>query len=200
MERRYTSPLRQQQQEMTRNRIMEALVALITEGRIADFTVRDVADKAGVSYGSVYRYYPTREALLDGLDPWSQQFTQHTPMPDRLEEVPQAMRAALAGFESRAEEAVAVHSALTALNMRTQGSRTRDERLRNLIAAAVPELSEAEQRKASAILRHIGGVAGWMAMRQRFGLSAEETAEALGWATEVLIRDLKQRASKEETT
>lgn len=198
MERRYSSPLRQQQQEMTRTRIMEALVALITEGKIADFTVRDVAVRAGVSYGSVYRHYPSREALLDALDIWAQQNQQIPPMPGALDKLPEWIKATAAGFEGAGETTMAVSTALTALNIRPEGSRLRDAHLRSLVAAAVPGIGQAEARQAAAILRHLCSAATWTALRQRFGLSGEETAEALSWGMAVLIRDLAKRATKEE--
>jgi AcrR family transcriptional regulator len=198
MERRYSSPLRHQQQEMTRIRIADALVALISEGKIHDFTVRDVAERAGVSYGSVYRHYPTREALLHALHAWVEKIPDIPPMPAALDELPAWTRAMVAGFEGVGETAMVVSTALTALKIRPEGTRRRDEHVHNLIAEAVPGIEQADLRQATAILRHMSNVAAWTALRQYYGLSAEETAAALSWATEVVIRDLAERAAKGE--
>ncbi|MCB1015943.1 MAG: TetR/AcrR family transcriptional regulator, partial [Acidimicrobiales bacterium] len=32
-----------------------------------DFSVQGVADRCGISHRTVYRHFPTRESLLDGL-------------------------------------------------------------------------------------------------------------------------------------
>jgi AcrR family transcriptional regulator len=50
----------------TRDRILDAVVALITEEHPATVSVPAVARRAGVSVATVYRYFPTKEQLLDG--------------------------------------------------------------------------------------------------------------------------------------
>lgn len=198
MGKRYDSPLRQQQQEMTRNRIMEALIDLINEGRIYDFTVRDVAERAGVSYGSVYRHYPTREALLHALGNWAQKLPNVPEVPGTLAEIPAWIRVGMREFETRAETMIAFIGATHALNIRLEGTRRRDEHFMRLIAAEVPGKEEAEVRKVAAVMRHLTNSSAWRAMRVTYGLSGDETADALSWALDVLIQNLKERSQKEE--
>jgi AcrR family transcriptional regulator len=200
MERRYSSPLREQQQEMTRARIMEALLALITEGKIADFTVRDVAKRAGVSYASVYRHYPTREALLDALTTWVELLPQMPPMPMVLAELPEWTKVIAAAFAASGETTMAVSRALTVLNVLPEGTRRRDAHLQALVAAAVPRIGQAELRQVAAIFRHLSNSGAWTALQQRYGLSADETAAALSWATGVLIDSLLDKESKPSIT
>lgn len=65
--RSYTSPLRSNQKENTREHILNTVAEIISEGRILDFSVKDVAVRAGISYGTVYRHFPTRESFLEAL-------------------------------------------------------------------------------------------------------------------------------------
>ena len=53
--------------ERTRSRILDAAVALVTEQNDAAFSVPDVATRAGVALRTVYRYFPTRQHLIDGV-------------------------------------------------------------------------------------------------------------------------------------
>src|SRR5215472_1572236 len=62
--------LRARQTELTRDLILEALVDLVVERPLADFSLQDVADRAGVSLRTVYRHFASREALLEALLPW----------------------------------------------------------------------------------------------------------------------------------
>lgn len=56
---------REQQKEATRRRIVRAVAELVAEAHPAAISVPTVAAKAGVSVATVYRYFPTKEALLD---------------------------------------------------------------------------------------------------------------------------------------
>ena len=53
--------LRVRHAELTNEAILRALVDVIREGGVHDFNVHKVADAAGVSHRTVYRYYATRE-------------------------------------------------------------------------------------------------------------------------------------------
>src|SRR4051812_32741892 len=67
MSRTYESPKRAEQAAATRRKILEALVALITEERPATISVPQVAKRAGVSVRIVYHHFPNKDALFDGL-------------------------------------------------------------------------------------------------------------------------------------
>ncbi len=54
----------QRRGESTRNRIVEAAVSILERDGIRSFSMRQVAAAAGVSVGSVYEYFPSRQALL----------------------------------------------------------------------------------------------------------------------------------------
>jgi len=184
---------------MTRDRILEALIQLLAEGRLHDFTIRDVAERAGVSYASVYRHYSTREALLRALHGWVEKRPSLPPMPESLEELPSWIKGLIAGLEGEgAEGALAASAALSALNIHPEGTRRRDEQMQRMVAEVAPRVQPAKVRQVSAVLRHLSNSAAWRTMRVSFGLSGEEAAEALSWALGVLIREIKERGMEEE--
>jgi AcrR family transcriptional regulator len=59
--------LREAHTNDTRQRIVDAVAALLVEEHPATLSVPAVAARAGVSLRTVYRYFPTKEALLDGV-------------------------------------------------------------------------------------------------------------------------------------
>jgi AcrR family transcriptional regulator len=65
--RTYSSPLRAEHAALTRDRIVDAAVALLNEGDSADIAMQDVAARAGVSVRTVYRNFATRDELFDGV-------------------------------------------------------------------------------------------------------------------------------------
>jgi AcrR family transcriptional regulator len=59
-------PLREEHKAATRQRILRALTDLLAEGHPATLSIPAVAARSGVSIPTIYRYFPTKEALLDG--------------------------------------------------------------------------------------------------------------------------------------
>ncbi len=59
------SSLREQHKRATRERIVRAVAELVADAHPASISVPAVAARAGVGVATVYRYFPTKEALLD---------------------------------------------------------------------------------------------------------------------------------------
>jgi len=57
--------LREEQRELTRRKILSAVLDLVAEASMSELSVPLVAARSGVSVATIYRYYPTRDALLD---------------------------------------------------------------------------------------------------------------------------------------
>jgi AcrR family transcriptional regulator len=58
-------PLREAHKRATRARIVQAVADLVADAHPASISVPAVAKRAGVGVATVYRYFPTKEALLD---------------------------------------------------------------------------------------------------------------------------------------
>lgn len=191
--RSYASPLRRHQQEITRDRIMEAVAEIIGEGRILCFSVKEVADRAGVSYGSVYRHFPTRESLLEALYESAAEIIGSTFTPLSLDEIPAMAGKTVAMFEEKAAIIQAFTMALAANNVQPQSRRQRGQMVQQMVAESAPHLDPEVARQVAAIICHLHSSLTWTTLRQRFGLSAEATADALTWALQALVRDLCQQ-------
>lgn len=57
--------LRQEQRELTRGKILSAVLDLVAEESMSELSVPLVAERSGVSVATIYRYYPTKDALLN---------------------------------------------------------------------------------------------------------------------------------------
>ena len=58
------SSLRAEQREVTRRKILGAVIDLVAEGTMRELSVPLVARRSGVSLATIYRYFPTRDDLL----------------------------------------------------------------------------------------------------------------------------------------
>jgi AcrR family transcriptional regulator len=53
--------------EARRDEVLDAALELFTEKGFAATRVEDIAQKAGISKGTIYLYFPSKEALMEGL-------------------------------------------------------------------------------------------------------------------------------------
>src|SRR4030095_3779844 len=96
--------LRDLHADLTRDLIFEALMRLVSEEGVHDFSIQRVANLAGVSHRTVYRYFPTREALLEGLALWLEDRMPHdlsSFSPDQAED---AIRTIHGFFEQHSQQ------------------------------------------------------------------------------------------------
>ncbi|WP_088228308.1 TetR/AcrR family transcriptional regulator [Desulfosporosinus sp. FKB] len=190
--RHYQSPLRSQQRELTRNQIMNALVEIINEGRILTFSVKEVADRAGVSYGTVYQHFPTRESLLEALyESASGIVGQKLTLKSlNIELLPEVTKRTAEVFEEHSLILQAFTTALAMQNIQPQSRRERDQKYMELIIERIPDIPTDVAKQRAAILSHLHSSLTWITLRQRFELNANQTENALEWALQTLIENL----------
>lgn len=190
--RSYKSPLRSDQKGNTRDRILDTVAEIISEGRILEFSVKDVATRAGISYGTVYRHFPTRESLLEALyEAAAEVMAQSAPFtPQSLDDIPVLAVKTLEMFEQRANLVQAFTTALLVNNVKPKSRYQRDQIMREMVIESAPSLSSRSVNEFTAIISHLYSSLTWTTLRQRYGLNSEETAEALHWALQTLIQNL----------
>jgi|GEM_PF-1254561 Transcriptional regulator len=190
--RHYQSPLRNQQRELTRNQIMNALVEIINEGRILTFSVKEVADRAGVSYGTVYQHFPTRESLLEALYEYAARSVGQdlTLKSLNIEQLPEVTKRTAEVFEEHSSILQAFTTALAMQNIQPQHRRERDQKYMELIIERIPDIPADVAKQRAAILSHLHSSLTWITLRQRFKLNANQTVNALEWALQALIENI----------
>lgn len=66
-------------QRARRQRLVDAVVALVREGRDEDLSMKEIADRAGVALGTVYRYFSSKDHLVAAaLLEWARQLERRT--------------------------------------------------------------------------------------------------------------------------
>jgi AcrR family transcriptional regulator len=177
----------------TADRILGALVDVILEGGLPGFSVQHVADRAGVSHRTVYRHFPTREALLEGLrEAVGRRMDARggVDLPRDLADIPRAVISNFALFsrDARAVEAGVRFGVGAALE--TRDRKRRSKRFRELVKSSVRGIADADAAMAGAVLRQIASSRTWLALREA-GLSDEAATRAATWATSVLLDALR---------
>lgn len=188
--------LRQRQKDMTRDLVLQALASILEEGEMLSFTMQQVADRAGISLRSLYRYFPTRETLVEAMYDWVDlhlQMPDPTIVPSTIDELPAMAEKAANLFNKQPRLVRAGVIALLTMKLQPKGREKRNKALEKLANQVTLALPRAESRRAFAVFRHLFGAQAWLSMRDQAGLDGEEAGKAVAWALQTLIEDLKKR-------
>jgi AcrR family transcriptional regulator len=185
--------LRDQHAAATRERILGAVADLLEQGRAEDLTVPAVAEASGVSLRTIYRYYATRDELLEAAGRWIGNELMRHPYPRDLDEVAELYEAGVRDFDERPGLVRAL--AFSRLGREVRGYRRRERlaAIRRALRAELTGLDEAELRRAEAVLAYLHNMLAYTTLREESGLSGAEVGDAVGWAIRTLIEDLRQR-------
>lgn len=196
--RTYHSPLRRQQQEMTINAIMHAVKTIILEGNLHNFTIHNVAKRAGVSYGSVYRYFESREALIKGFRDWSLKHISPAPSSyvETLEALPAWVERTIPLFMEHFPKIRALYAAMSAMQIHEvhEESKERDEWIARLVENAAPDADEDTRKASASVIRLLVSMQEWITLYYRYGLKEREMILTVTEGIKAQIQYLKSSA------
>lgn len=192
-----SNSLREQNALAARERILSAVAELIEQADPGELTMPAVAEASGVSLRTIYRYYPTREELLEAAGRWIGDELYKHPYPRDLDEVADLYQQGCHDFDERPGLARAL--AVSQLGQRARGYRRRErvEAIRRALRDELPGLNEEELRQAEAVLAYLHNILAYTSLREEHGLSGEEIGQAVGWAIRTLTEDLRKRNSND---
>jgi AcrR family transcriptional regulator len=191
--RPYRSSLRERQVAQTRDLILDALTELLDDRRVDEVTTRDIAARAGVSERTVYRHFPDRDALLDGMTRRVLGLAEHRPSFDHrgLDGLPALARRMMERFD---EHAIAIRAeALLNADPRRFSSDTRASTsvLVDMVAAELPDLDQRDALRIAAVLRCLCSAQAWLRMREELGVPGTESGPVVAWVVELVVRELR---------
>ncbi|HEX6459197.1 MAG TPA: TetR/AcrR family transcriptional regulator [Thermoleophilaceae bacterium] len=189
--------LREQHAEVTRERILGAVAELLESGEADELTVPEVAAASGVSLRTIYRYYATREQLLEAAGRWIGDELFNHPFPRSLDDTAERFRMECRHFDDRPGLVRALALSQLGREVRSHRRQERMGAIRRALHEEVGALREHELRRAEAVLGYLHNMLAYTTMREENGLTGAEIGEALGWAIGTLVADLRRRDRKQ---
>jgi AcrR family transcriptional regulator len=190
--------LRNAQQAETRRRIVQAVTDLLAEEHPSSISVPAVVERSGISRATVYRHFPTKEALLDasahGIDERTREWLgTDAPVVGRN----------MSEFIHRAWSELAQHlPALRASQLpglgrelrRRRGIRRRGDAVAGMQVYGIDTDSDLGQRVVRLTLA-LSSSSMLLEQLDRMGMDVDTAADDVVWAIETLAR-----AAREEQT
>ena len=180
--------LRADQRAATERRIIAAVAELITHEHPATLTVPDVARRAGMGVATIYRYFPTKEALLDAAVPvgnertWQSLTARPSPFADAAAIVRQS-------FAELGDHLDLARNQLVSPAGRAMRKR-RASRKRALLARAAADAGFPDDEATHRLLVLIELLVSapiLIELLDQHGHDTETAAAHVGWAVEALI-------------
>jgi AcrR family transcriptional regulator len=152
-----------------------------------------VAKRARVAERTIYRHFKTRAELFAAAGEWIEDNVfSYIPFtsPDEL---PDIFRKLCKRFDRYPHLARAIAMTRAGRRVRAGFRRHLIDRHHKSMAPLVRHLGPKEVRQAEALTSYLNNVLAWNAMREDFGMSSNEIADAIEWALTTLLKDIRQR-------
>lgn len=187
----YRSPLRAEQKEATRQRILDAAGRLMEDAELEEFSFAAIANEAGVQERTVYRHFPSKSALIEGLCAWFQERV-HYEFARTEHELLAKPKETFPGFAENERLVRALWSSPQGREFRLSNVAERKEGIRAAIADAVRGLPPRQAKWMAAVVHVLLSSATWQTMKDYWGLSGEEAGKASAMALELLLNAARQ--------
>ena len=186
------TPLRTRQAELTRNLILDALAERLADDDPHEFSVQEVADRAGLSHRTVYRHFPTREELVEALVHRLDEQIMVRAHPVVIpEDVPVAVRH---NFRLMEEHGPLVEPLIRLGAAADSASSYTRRRTEDLLGALEEVTGDLEPETAHAVrwtIRHLASHQTWVRLRREGNIDGALSGEAVAWAIEILLDALR---------
>jgi AcrR family transcriptional regulator len=191
-----TVGLREDHRELTRRRVLGAVLDLLAEGSLDELSVPAVARRSGVSIATIYRYFPTRDDLVvaAAAEPARQALAA---APDR-----RASDDELAAFQRTMWHDFAKNMDLLRHQVTSTAGRemrrTRLDESRRQLATYVTgqgiDPTTPEGERVIALLLLVSGSLALVELHDRQGLEVEDAVGVSLWAVRTLIDASKPKS------
>ena len=170
--------------------ILANAAAALREHPFDDISYRALGDAVGVSERTVYRHFPTRSHLLEGVAGWIESTAFPLPPFITIAQFQEAARARFVAFDSAPAFAF-VCARAASISPTTPPEPTFFTRaLVAMLATTHPSVNERDQRRVAAALRYFASAQFWARMRTGFEMSAPEIADVFDRTVAEVIGDL----------
>jgi len=192
------SSLRDRQAAVIREAILDALAARLDHDNPDDVAMPQVAADAGISLRTLYRYFPTREAMFDAV---GDHVVARLGLPREIGSPDDIAQVFLESARRGAQSPQLVRAMLwTRLGRRARSPhrRRRVAAITAALAGVTSHLPAAEARRRAGAIVYLCSLPAWISVSEECELSAEDARRGIAWAIDTLVGALRQENQQQE--
>ncbi len=190
--RAYRSPLRVEQAEQTRVRILQAFGDEVCACGNGDVTLRQVAARAGVSAPTLYRNFSSLEELADAFWDWVEPKFGSLAKVERPEDLPSLAEKLFVRFTELEALVTAMLLTRPGRKMRERGQVKRRQQMVHVLSSLTRQMPEADAQAVAGLFKLLVSGDAWYQLRQGWGLDGAAAGRVVGWALRALIGELRR--------
>jgi AcrR family transcriptional regulator len=192
-----STSLQEARAAVVRERVLEGVAAVLSAGE--DLTFAKVAKAAEVPERTVYRHFPTREALLAEVFGWAnRRIGFDGELPADREGVTTLVRRVFPGFDQIAPVIQELLVAPEGLLARLSNKDDRQQAAMAVVVSEAPGLDPATARRVAAAVQLLTTAATWQTLRHYWDMDGEEAAETAAVAVDLLLDGARSRAQRSQ--
>lgn len=184
--------LRERQAAQVRLAVLDAAVRALETRGLDDLSMGDVAEAAGISLRTLYRYFPDRPSLLEAA---GQHVVASLSLPIEIDG-PEAISASFLDaahrFDTRPHLARALVQSSAGRTARSSARPERSEAVAAALQSVTAGLEPETARRATAVITHLCSLESWVSIANDTGLEDSEAQQAVAWAIDTLVDSLRQ--------
>jgi AcrR family transcriptional regulator len=183
--------LRDRHRALSQQTIVDAAASLVNERHHLDFSMKEVAERAGVSLRTVYNHFPDRNDLLDALGRVFEERSAALGQPQAADLGDETdLASAIRSSHRVAEELGGISEAFAQMPLADAGrDAARAERTQKLvdhIASLMPTTPIEVSTRIALLLRHLISHRSWFWLTREYGLETDEVTDLVVWTLETL--------------
>lgn len=183
--------LRERHQDATREAVLDALVDLLEKDGAFEFTFFELARRAGVSVRTIYRHFPTRDALFDAVSHRVNERVGFREYPVTRAAMVELPRLIFPAFDRERALIKAQFQAGLGRQVRAHAQKQRTHACIAAVRHEAPELDEATVEARGGAISCLLSADAWMRLESTLGMDGARSGEAVSWAIDALFEAVR---------
>jgi AcrR family transcriptional regulator len=192
MKRTYESPLRAEQADRTREKLVLAGIDIVADAGSEELTIRRVAARAQVSVPTAYRHFPDPDKLLDAMAVWVNERLVGAGIPEDADDFASWVQHVYRAFEANDRLVRAQLNSPAGRALRAKHHKGRWLKIRETMERSFPTLTPVTRHRLTALVQLLANINAWISLHDNWGLSGADAGNISSWAVEVLFAEVRR--------